>query len=189
VAPLVSLLSDDDSSLRMSVIDALGHRESPEDRRKAASALAGHLPKAARKANSDVEVIATAQALGTLAQPASIDALLADIELGTPPDVVEARLMAVAQVPSADAIDSLITFLAKQGRGKGGPQREACRGALREATGENLGNDPDVWRAWWKDAKKGFDFEAAARRRADERQRKAEADEKRRAKKDKKDGK
>jgi hypothetical protein len=56
-----------------------------------------------------------------------------------------------------------------------------------DATGEKLGNDPDAWRAWWKDAKKTFDFAAAAQRRAAEKEGKDGGEKRRSGKKDKKD--
>jgi len=188
VAPLAALLDDDDVSVRHAAIEALGRRTAPETQKKASAALAAHVPKLAKKADADseAELIATVQALGALAQPSALDALTSDIEVGTSPDVVKARLMAVANIPTADAIDALIQFLSKQGRGKNGPQREACRAALMDATGEKLGNDPDAWRAWWKDAKKTFDFAAAAQRRAAEKEGK-DGEKRRPGKKDKKD--
>jgi HEAT repeat protein len=168
VAPLAALLDDEDAVVRHAAIEALGHRTPPEAQKKAAAALAAHLPKLAKKPEAEPELIAAVQALGVLAQPSTLDALTSGIEIDTSPDVVKARLTAVANIPTADAIDALIQFLAKQGRGRNGPQREACRNALKEATGQNLGNDPDAWRGWWKDAKKTFDFAAAAQRRAAE---------------------
>ncbi len=188
VAPLAALLGDEDMAARHAAIEALGARASADSQKKAASALAAHLPKVAKKPECEAELIAAAQALGVLAQPASIDALMADIEMGTPSGVVRSRLTAVANVASPEAIDALIQFLAKQGRGQNGQQRDACRDALRDATGENFGNDPDGWRAWWKDAKKSFDFDAAARRRAAARQKQADDEQRRKDRKAKKEG-
>jgi hypothetical protein len=185
LAPLVTLLDDEDLTVRRSAIEALGARTSAEARKKAAAALGSHLAKSAKKPELEIEVIAAAHAVGVLAQPSSLEALLADIGVDTSPDVVRARLSAVANLPCAEAVDALIQVLAKQGRGRGGPQGQACRQALKDATGEDFGNEADRWRAWWRDARKTFDFEAAARRRADD-QAKREAGEKRR--KDKKDG-
>jgi HEAT repeat protein len=187
-APLAALLDDDEAAIRHAAIEALGRRTAADAQKKAASALASHVTKVAKRADAEVELIAAVQALGVLAQPSSLDALTSDIEIDTPLEVVRARLTAVANLPSPEAIDALIQFLAKQGRGKNGAQREACRAALRDATGQNLGNDPDAWRAWWKDAKKDFDFAAAAERRAAEREAKDEKDRKKRERQEKRDG-
>ena len=188
LAPLAALLADTDTGVRMAAIDALAHRVPLEAQKKASLALAAHLPRSAKRPGGEAEQIATANALGALAQPAAIEPLMSGIETDSAPEVVEARLTAAANIPTAEAIESLIQFLAKQGRGQNGPQREACRRALRSATGENLGNDPDAWRAWWRDAKKTFDFDAAVRRRAAERQQKEDAGKRRAEKKGKKDG-
>ena len=188
LAPLAALLDDPDAGIRRAAIDALACRVPVEAQKKASAALAAHLPKVSKKLETQLEQIATAEALGTLAQPAALDALISGIETDSPPDVAEARLAAAANIPTAEAIEALIQFLAKQGRGQNGPQREACRRALRAATGENLGNDPDTWRAWWRDAKKTFDFDAAVRRRAAEKQKKDDAGKRRADKKGRKNG-
>ena len=183
VAPLCALLEDEDAAVRQVAIDALGRREAADAKKKAATSLNAHLTKIGKKDGSDTEVILTAQALGRLAQTSSVDPLVSDIGLETSADVVKARLSAVANIPCAEAIDALIQFLAKQGRGQSGPQRQACRDALREATGEDLPADADRWRPWWKEARKTFDFAAAAHRREEEQ---AKKDEKQ-ARKNKKD--
>ena len=188
LAPLLALLDDANAEVRRAAIDALGRRVPVEAQKKASAALAAHLSKVTKRPEAQLEQLTTVNALGALAQPAALDALMSGIDIDTPGDLVGARLSAVANIPTADAIESLIQFLAKQGRGKNGPQRDACRQALREATGENLGGDPDAWRAWWRDAKKTFDFDAAARRRAAEREKKEDAGRRRADKKGKKDG-
>ena len=188
LAPLAALLEDSDAEVRRAAIDALAHRTPAEAQKKASAALAAHLPRVSKRIETQLEQVETAEALGALAQPAALDALMSGIDTDASPDVVRARLLAAANIPTAEAIESLIQFLAKQGRGQNGPQREACRQALRDATGENLGNDPDTWRAWWRDAKKTFDFDAAVRRRAAEKQKKDDAAKRRAEKKAKKDG-
>jgi HEAT repeat protein len=185
VAPLCSLLRDDDAGIRRATIAALAARQSVEGKKKAATALAAELPRLSKKLETSGDLILVANALGELAQPATVDALMADIEIDTPTDVIKARLMAIANAPCPDAIESLIQFLAKQGRGRNGMQHQACRQALKWATGQDYGGDPDAWRMWWKDAEKTFDFDEAARRRdaekakdADKERRQKEAREK-----------
>ncbi len=181
VAPLIALLGDPDSETRRAAIDALGARESSGSVKRAAASLASHLGRLGKKAEAEVEaeIIATANALGTLAQPSSVDVLLSDIAVETAPDVVKARLLAVANIPTAEAIEGLIAFLARRGRGANDLQGHHARAALKWATGESRGVDPDVWRSWWKDAKKEFDFKAAAERRAKARAEQEEKDRRR----------
>lgn len=188
VAPLAALLADDDMPLRMAAIAALGARTAADAQKKAATALAAHLPKVAEKVADEAELIATATALGELAQPSSVEPLLDGIRDDTSPDVVKARLTAVSNVPAPEAIEGLIQFLAKRGRGANNLQGHHCRAALKNATGEDRGNDPDAWRSWWKEAKKTFDFDAALRRRAAERQKQDDKEKRRQDRKDKKEG-
>lgn len=168
LAPLVAALDDEDSAVRETAVAALGARTGSEAKKKAASALNARLVKDAKKPDATTETIAVAEALGRLAQVSSVDALAGDIAADADSDVVTARLMALANVPAPQAIEALIQFLARGGRG-GAKAHQICRQALRSATGEDLGGDPDAWRAWWRDAKKTFDFDAAARRREEER--------------------
>lgn len=185
VPALIALLDDDDVSVRHAAIDALGARSGPDAMKRAAAGLGAHLPKLAKKLETEAELIAIVQALGSLGQPSSVGVLLDDIAVDTAPDVVKVRLLAVANIPTADAIEGLIQFLAKRGRGANNLQGHHCRAALKAATGEDRGNDPDAWRSWWKEAKKDFDFDAAARRRAAA---KAQQEDKEKRRKEKKDG-
>ena len=171
-APLVSLLGDESYTVRRAAIEALGARTDADARKKAAEGLAARLPKLAKKLDSGGEIVLVATALHDLAQPCAIDELVADIEIDTPLDVVTARVMAIANVPTADAIETLINLLSRAGHGAMAGHRGLIRNALRYATGVELAGDPDAWRGWWKDAKKDFDFEGAAERRAAERAKK-----------------
>jgi hypothetical protein len=93
-----------------------------------------------------------------------------------PGEYVHERLRAVANVPSADAIEALIAY-GSRGR-RGSHARAQTARALQYATGVKIGGDPDKWRDWWRENKDSFDFEAAfAARRGKEQ---AQADKERR---------
>lgn len=175
---LIDALSDDDARVRSAAIHSLGARAGAKSKRTAAKALVRRLSKL-RKAGEVHEELDVIEALERLAQVESIDALLDDIDLETPSEVVEARMMAVANVPHRDAIDGLIEFLQKgRRRGRDGQPKHAAK-ALQAATGERFGSDPDRWREWWKGAKDSFDFVAAAERREEQREREAKREERR----------
>lgn len=176
--PLLKLLRDDHPDVRTAAIAALGARTAPDQVKRAADALAARLAPLAKKPELAGELVAACRALHDLAQPSAIDALLADIENGTPSDVVTARCMAVANVPSPRAIEALIDLMARRHR-DGTGIRATAASALAYATGERATNDADHWRAWWKDHEKSFDFDAAAARRADARKKKDDAEERR----------
>ena len=167
-SPLVKLLRDDRFDVRKAAIAALAKRSTEKGRKAAAAGLVARLGPLSKSAELEGELVLVVRALHDLAQESAIPALLDDIGPETGDEVVRARLLAVANVPSKKAVDELIQFLSRQGRGKWQGARRHVADALRYATGENLGGDPDVWRAWWRDAERTFDVEAAAKRRAEE---------------------
>ena len=194
VAPLAKLLKDDSADVRAAAVDALRQRIDRADQKRAAQALLARVPR--KDGLTDrAERLAVLKALHDLARPETVRPLLDAIEVTTDLDEVEARLIAVGNVPHADAIERLITFLAK-GRGDRSRHRALAVKALRYATGVNYSRDPDAWRAWWRKAQRTFDLEqrkrdreAAARAAAEkkaERERKKE--EKRRRRQERNNG-
>ena len=181
-APLVKLAKDDELPIREAAIDALVAREDKKERKAAAKGLAALLKPLTREpsgediAREDLLV----PALHDLAQPIGIKKLL-DVHTLSPAEQVKARLKAVANVPSKEAIEALIAF-GSRGRRGGGHRGHAAQ-ALQYATGLRIGNDPDKWREWWRDNEKTFDLQAAyAARRENEQARadkQARAEEKR----------
>jgi HEAT repeat protein len=165
--PLTRLLTDDRYEIRSAALRALGARTTEKAKKAAAKAVAARLPKLSKSARDEGELAIAVQALHDLAQRSTVPALLKDVEDSASDEIFRARVMAVANVPHADAVDELIQLLSGRGRGKWQGQKRSVVEALRSATGEDLGGDPDEWRAWWRDAKRTFDFEAAARRRAE----------------------
>ncbi len=187
--PLVRLLIDDRFEIRAAAIRALGVRTTDKGRRAAAKGLCALIPRLAKSAENEGELALVVRSLHDLAQPSSIDPLMKDVEDSSAEDLYRARVMAVANVPDAEAIEALIQHLARRGRGRWGGMRRAVTDALRYATGQKLGNDPDKWRSWWHDAKKTFDFEAAAARREESREKEEQRAERKKGKGRKKRGK
>ena len=176
--PLVKLLRDDHPDVRTAAIAALGTRSDPEQAKKAADALAERLKPLSKKPEHSGELIAACTALHDLAQPSTVDALLDDMAPGTDLDVVFARCMAVGNIPSPKAIEGLIDLMSKGHRDGSGIRGTAAK-ALAYATGERAVNDPDHWRAWWKENAKSFDFGRAASEREASRRKKDEAEDRR----------
>jgi hypothetical protein len=169
---LIALLGDKDGVVRSAAIEALRVRPVATERKKAAAALAARLKPLAKRLAEEEEYTQVISALHDLAEPVSIKALL-DMDPEVEQDTARQRLFAVANVPSAEAIEGLIDFLAR-GINRRTGQRQFAAQALRYATGKQYGNDPDQWRSWWKDARATFDFEAAAEGRAQDAARKEE---------------
>lgn len=146
-------------------VQALGAREEPAARKKASSALVSRLPRLAKPTADPAELLAAIEAIGQLQQVAAIKPLLDPIDGDMGIEEARARINAVAEIPAPESIERLIQFLAKGRRGGRKQQRDAAVKALRWATGERLGHDPDKWRAWWRENKKTFSFAALAEQR------------------------
>jgi hypothetical protein len=193
-SPLTRLLSDKESGVREAVIDALGARVDRAARKKAASALAGRLPRLSKHVADQPELLQIIGALGALQQSSTVKALLDDIDVEVDAEIVRARLFAVAAIPHKQAIEGLITFLAKGRRGGRGKHRDMADKALRYATGaqphkenRSAGRDADRWRAWWRENEKTFSFDAVQDARAEAEQaaeEKAERQKEKRAKRE-----
>ncbi len=187
VPALVKLLKDENRDVRFAAAEVLGTRESEDQKKKASEALAARI-RWLDKAESDTEMLVVVKALHKLAQPNAIEALLDGVHDDSDHDVVEARVMAVANIPCADAIERLIDYMSRRRRdGSGIPALFAK--ALTFATGERGANDPDVWRKWWKEHKATFDFDEAAKARAAAENAKAEKEARKNARGSKGDGK
>jgi len=186
--PLARLLGDDEFGVRAAAVRALAKRTTDRGKKDAAKALAARMSKLAKAAHGEGEMLLVIEALGELAQPASVKPLLDGITDETSDDVFEARMNAIARIPHASAIEELIRYLARRGRGKWAGRKRAVTNALQQATGQRLGGDPDKWRAWWKENGKTFDFAAAAERRTSESDERRRREEKKRERKRRKKG-
>jgi HEAT repeat protein len=169
VAPLGKLLKADERDVRLAAVAALARNRSEDTRRKSSGLLLERSKILATAMEKDLtlkaELIAVLDGLHDLAHESTIDGLLDGIEAGLDRDVVSARTMAVASVPSAKAIEALIGTMARRHRDGTGIRAELTK-ALVYATGVKGGNDDDAWRSWWRDAKATFDFQAASEARA-----------------------
>lgn len=187
-SPLIKLLKDDAALVRYAAVEALGARTDKDGKKKAASALAARIDKLEKAKGGHDELMLSLAALRDLAQKGPMKGLMKGIKNDSNLDVAEGRLYAVAAVPSKDAVELLIQFLAKGSRRDRPGQKGAAAKALRWATGapeRGLGADPDRWRQWWKDNEKDFDFEAIQAARAEaaaQRAAKAEKDAERKKK-------
>ena len=164
VTAVGKLLKADEEDVRLAAVTALAACRFAETKRKAALLLLERSKVVQQAYEKDVsrkhELLAIFQGLHDLAQEATIDGILDGIEAGIDLDVVGARAMAVANVPSAKAIDGLISYMARRHRDGTGIRGQLTK-ALTYATGVKGANDDDAWRSWWKDAKATFDFQAA----------------------------
>ena len=185
--PLIKLLKDKDFATRVAALNALGTREHASERKKAAKAVASRLSKLSSKPETRTELLQAIDALHNLAHPTSIKPLLDNLTKETDREIARARLMAVANVSSPEAIDGLINLAAK-GRNMN-RLKDLVRAALKDATGENVRGGADEWRAWWKENKKDFDFESVRAAREEAKAKREAKEEKKRQRKEKREKK
>lgn len=181
VTALGKCLKAPEEEARLLAVAALGASKFTETKKKAATLLLERSKVVQTAYDKDTsrkhELIAIFQGLHDLAQDSTIDGILDGIESGVDLDVVGARAMAVANVPSAKAIEGLINYMGRRHRDGTGIRGQLTK-ALSYATGVHGSNDDDAWRAWWKDNKATFDFQAAYAERERARAEKAEKAEK-----------
>jgi HEAT repeat protein len=158
-APLTKLLDDEHRAVREAALRALAARERNEERAKAARAIEARLEKLDREPGSPEEAAVVVQALHDLAQPTSIEPLLDGVLPTTEVGVAAARLMAVGNVPTKQAVEELIDHAARGRRAES--HRGAAIKALQYATGVKLAN-LDAWHRWWSENKRTYDPIAAA---------------------------
>jgi len=171
-AALLHGVSDTDAGVRKVELEALVARTDPTAKKQAASAVAARLPRLTAKPDDHDELMRSLAALHDLAQPVVLKALTDRLGLDVEAEELAARLKAIANLPTADAVEAIIQFRASGGNQGGarelGYRRRMARQAFKYATGEDVGNDPDAMRKWWKEHEKGFNYEAAGLRRAKE---------------------
>lgn|GEM_PF-2109904 len=165
IAPLGKQLKAPEEEVRLAAATALGMRTMPDTKKRAASALLERAKTLQQAFEKDLskkeELVAVVKGVHDLAQESTIDGLLDGVEMGVDLDIIEARAMAVANVPVAKAVEELIDYMARRHRDGTGIRGRLAK-ALTYATGAKQPNDVDAWRAWWKVAKPSFDFQAAA---------------------------
>ena len=169
-AQLARAISDPDELTRLAALEGLAARTTAEGRKAAATAIAARLPRLTEAPKLRDELLRAIAVLHDLAQPVALKALAAHLGLDVEPEELAARLRAIANLPTHEAIETIIDFRAtggnRGGRSELGYRRRLAREAFTYATGTDAGQDPDAMRAWWKEHEKGFDYAAAAAARA-----------------------
>jgi HEAT repeat protein len=170
-SPLIKLLKNKNAAIRESAIACLGGRTEASSKKRAAISLASRLKPLGDKSTTKPEMLLVVQALHDLAQPTTIKALL-DSPNSEERDVRQARAMAVANVPSKEAIERLIQYGYKDRRGEA-RTRDIATKALKYATQDTGKRGIEGWRKWWKENEREFDVVGAAEKRTEAREKKA----------------
>jgi HEAT repeat protein len=141
---LIVLLRDEDLGVRTEALLALGELRDPATWHEVARFLRAPDPRVREVAARSLGVLGAKDAAGDLVRS------LAD----PAPRVVESAANALALLEAAAGVEPLIERLSSK------PDEDlrvldALVRALERLTGRTLGDDPELWRAWWKEAKKG----------------------------------
>jgi hypothetical protein len=134
-------------------IDTLGRMRHPESTR----ALTGFY-KSHKKALTDDEpqLAELLKAIGRLGDPKGIDTLIDSPFSAKSYPVLRARLLGLGNIRDAESIEGLVSLASKVGERDLENYMSDIRLALVQLTGEDQGDDPRQWGAWWRDAKKGY---------------------------------
>jgi len=186
-APITRLLKSKNPAVRYGAIETLATRSVESEQKKAARSLAARLKPLADKEDNREELLKVISALHDLAQPSTIKALL-DSKNEEDREVRQARAMAVANVPTKEAIERLIQYGYKDRKGAG-RTRDIATKALAYATGARVKGSIEGWRKWWSDNKKDYDPFVAADARAEKRAANAAREARKAERKNKKKGK
>jgi HEAT repeat protein len=161
VLPLVACLGDSDARVRAEVLLALGELGD--------ETAFTHMAVQLKSPDARVRAVA-ARALGVLGSSRAVPHLAAALA-DSCPRVVEQAAGALGLLGAQPAIEPLIERMtlaagtpAPPTPPKRGPEPppagpddlrllDALERALERITGMTLGDDPDLWRAWWKEAK------------------------------------
>lgn len=76
--------------------------------------------------------------------------------------VIEARILAIANVRSVESVETLIAMMRTAGREKIAPYLPTFRVALMRLVGEDAGHTQEAWMSWWGEHKKGLEVSAQA---------------------------
>jgi HEAT repeat protein len=156
VVALLMMLREDDVRVRSEVLSALADLGD--------ESAFPHMATFLKVPDARVREVA-ARALGALASPRAVPHLVAALADGATL-VVESAARSLGLLGSPAAVDPLIDRLAlalkpatPAGKAPPGPDGQASdlrladtiEKALERLTGMALGDDPDLWRAWWKE--------------------------------------
>lgn len=148
---------DKDRSVQLASIRCLRHVPHPD----AVLSLEAIYQKQKKLRKDEVLHEELLKAIGQHASPSSIE-LLDDVSMNdNSPRVARARIYALGMIRSPEAVDALIGFMKKTGRGRQGRGTPAMmvemRTSLMILTGVDCGKSSHEWIAWWGKNEKGFE--------------------------------
>lgn len=146
-------LKSKEAAVAEAAIDTLGRMRDPESTR----ALTGFY-KSHKKALTEDEarLAELLKSIGRLGDPKGIDTLIDSPFSAKSYPVVRARFLGLGNIRHAESIEGLVSLASKVGERDLESYMSDIRLALVQLTGEDMGDDPRQWGAWWRDNKKGY---------------------------------
>lgn len=146
---LWSLVAAKDPQLRLVAIEGLARMSGDDDRWRVKL-------KTLMNDSEAIDRMGAARALAYRPQTEAADALHSMIE----DDDWRVRLEVIRQLTAVRDSRSVAIILARMSEDTGRLRRAMAR-ALRDLTGEDHGNTPGRWNAWWRDVQDGYELPSA----------------------------
>lgn len=153
-------LKSKEAAVAEAAIDTLGRMRDPESTK----ALTGFY-KSHKKALTEDEarLAELLKSIGRLGDPKGIDTLIDSPFSAKSYPVVRARFLGLGNIRDAESIEGLVSLASKVGERDLESYMSDIRLALVQLTGEDMGDDPRQWGAWWREHKKGYEVAPEAK--------------------------
>jgi hypothetical protein len=153
-------LDHKDEAVSAAAVDTLGRMQHPES----VQALVGHY-KSDKKALTEDEarLAELLKAIGRQGSPKGIETLVDSPFSAKTYPVIQARLLGLGNIRDAKSVEALFELLEKVAERDLDRYMADIRLALVQLSGQDMGDDPEQWKNWWRDAKKGYEISPAAK--------------------------
>ena len=153
-------LKHKDAAVSAAAVDTLGRMRHPES----TQALTGYY-KSEKKALTEDEprLAELLKSIGRLGDPKGIETLVDSPFSAKTYPVIQARLMGLGNTRDAKAVGALFELLEKVAERDLDRYMPDIRLALVQLSGQDMGSDPEQWKTWWRDAKKGYEVSPEAK--------------------------
>lgn len=146
-------LKETDAKVQGAALEALRHNPHPD----ALAALLGTLERDKKLAKHPELGTRLVKAIGQHRSAAAVEKL-ASLGLDGEATVVDARILAIANVRSVRSVELLIELARGASEEKVAPRAGTLRLALARLVGEDLGPSRQRWQQWWSDSRKTLEL-------------------------------
>ena len=153
-------LKHKDATVSGAAVDTLGRMRHPES----VQALNGYYKSEKKVLTEDEARLAELlKAIGRLGDPKGIDTLVDNPFGARTYPVIQARLLGLGNIRDAKSVEALFGLLEKVAERDLDRYMADIRMALVQLSGQDMGDDPEQWKTWWRDSKKGYEVSPEAK--------------------------